>query len=83
MRFARGDMRDHNVSHTNDHGVLYWRYGALQWRSWLKITFYEIFEFVRFSTFATLSGVKRKLDLELPRAAFGAKRPFAGMSAWG
>jgi hypothetical protein len=27
MRFARGDMRDHIVSHKNDHGASYWRYG--------------------------------------------------------
>ena len=42
MRFARGDMRDHIVSHKNDHGASYRRYGALQWRSWLKITFCEV-----------------------------------------
>ena len=37
MRFARGDMRDHIVSHNNDHGVSYRRYGILQWWSRLKI----------------------------------------------
>jgi hypothetical protein len=55
MRFARGDMRDHIVSHKNDHGASYERYGALQWRSRLKISFCEIFGVVQFSTFATLS----------------------------
>jgi hypothetical protein len=30
MRFARGDMRDHIVSHKNDHGASYERYGVLQ-----------------------------------------------------
>ena len=55
MRFARGDMRDHIVSHKNDHGASYRRYGVLPWRSWLKINFCEIFGVVRFSTFATLS----------------------------
>ena len=39
MRFARGDMRDHIVSHKNDHGASYWRYGILRWRSWQKSTF--------------------------------------------
>ena len=55
MRFARGDMRDHIVSHKNDHGASYWRYGILRWRSWLKINICEIFGVVRFSTFATIS----------------------------
>ena len=55
MRFARGDMRDHIVSHKNDHGASYRRYGVLPWRSRLKINFCEIFDVVRFSTFATLS----------------------------
>ena len=62
MRFARGDMRDHIVSHKNDHGASYRRYGVLPWRSWLKINFCEIFGVVRFSTFATPSpscGVSR------------------------
>jgi hypothetical protein len=53
MRFARGDMRDHIVSHKNDHGASYERYGVLQWWSRLKIDFCEIFDVVRFSTFAT------------------------------
>jgi hypothetical protein len=48
MRFARGDMRDHIVSHKNDHGASYWRYGILRWRSWLKINICEIFGVVRF-----------------------------------
>jgi hypothetical protein len=55
MRFARGDMRDHIVSHKNDHGASYWRYGILRWRSWLEINICEIFGVVRFSTFATIS----------------------------
>jgi hypothetical protein len=33
MRFARGDMRDHIVSHKNDDGASYKCYRALQWRS--------------------------------------------------
>src|SRR5882724_8943354 len=44
MRFARGDMRDHIVSHKNDHGASYRRYGVLPWRSRQKSTF------ARFST---------------------------------
>jgi hypothetical protein len=36
MRFARGDMRGHVVSHKNDHGASYERYGVLQWMGRLK-----------------------------------------------
>src|SRR5260370_9086987 len=55
MRFARGDMRDHIVSHKNDHGSSYRPYRALQRLERLKINFREIFGTARFSTFATLS----------------------------
>jgi transposase len=57
MRFARGDMRDHIASHKTHHGVSYRRYGALQWRSRLKIkiNLCGIFGIVRFSTFTTKS----------------------------
>jgi hypothetical protein len=55
MPFARGDMRDHIVSHKNDHGASYGRYAVLQWWSRLKISFCEIFGVAQFSTFATLS----------------------------
>lgn len=55
MRFARGDMRVLIVSHKNDHGDSYWRYGILRRRSWLKINICEIFGVVRFSTFAAIS----------------------------
>jgi hypothetical protein len=57
MRFERGDVRDHIVSHKNDHGASYERYGVLQWWSRLKINFCEIFGVVQFSTFATLSAL--------------------------
>jgi hypothetical protein len=60
MRFARGDMRDHIVSHKNDHGASYERYGVLQWWSRLKISFCEIFGVVQFSTFATLSAISSR-----------------------
>jgi hypothetical protein len=53
MHFARGDMRDHIVSHQNDQGASYRRYGVLQWPRRPKINFCEIFDVVRFSTFAT------------------------------
>ena len=56
MAFARGDVRDHIVSHKNDQGASYGRYAVLQWSSRLKISFCEIFGVVQFSTFATLSG---------------------------
>ena len=59
MPFAPGDMRDHIVSHTNDHGASYGRYAASQWWSRLKISFGEIFGVVQFATFATRSTQKR------------------------
>jgi hypothetical protein len=60
MRFACGDVRDHVVSHKNDHGPSYRRYGALQRQRHLKINFREIFGVVRFSTFATVSAKIRR-----------------------
>jgi hypothetical protein len=57
MPFARGDVRDHIVSHKNDQGASYGRYAVLQWWSRLKISFCEIFGVVKFSTFATLSAL--------------------------
>jgi len=48
MPFARGDMRDHIVSHQNDQGASYRRYGVLQWPRRPKINFCEIFDVVRF-----------------------------------
>jgi hypothetical protein len=48
-------VRDHIASRKNDHGVLYRRYRALQWRSRQKIRFGEIFGVVQFSTFSTVS----------------------------
>src|SRR5947207_12392076 len=45
MRFARGDMRDHTVSHRIDHGASYRRYGVLPRRSRLKINFSASFDF--------------------------------------
>ena len=53
MPFLRGGIGDLIVSHKNDHGASYRRYGALQWWRCLKICFREIFGIVRFSTFAT------------------------------
>jgi hypothetical protein len=68
MRFARGDMRDHIVSHKNDHGASYGRNAVLQWWSRLRICFCEIFGVVQFSTFATLSTPSghRELDGHTP-----------------
>jgi hypothetical protein len=57
MRFARGDMRDRIVSHKNDHGASYRRYGVLQWRRRLRISFCEIFGAAQFSIFATQSAI--------------------------
>jgi hypothetical protein len=70
MPFARGDMRDHIVSHKNDHGVSYGRYAVLQWWSRLKIGFCEILGVVQFSTFATLSRVKRTAQLRARTSEF-------------
>jgi len=56
MPFARGDVRDHIVSHKNDQRASYGRYAVLQWWSRLKS---EIFGVVQFSTFATLSAQSR------------------------
>jgi hypothetical protein len=39
MPFARGDMRDHIVSHKNDHEASYGHYAVLQWWIQLKISF--------------------------------------------
>ena len=54
MRFARGDMRDHIVSHKNDYGPWQQHYRGLQRQECLKINFREIFGASRFSTFATV-----------------------------
>jgi hypothetical protein len=59
IRFARGDVRVH-VSHKNDHGPSYRRYRALQRSRRLRINSREIFDVVRFSTFATVSVEERK-----------------------
>jgi hypothetical protein len=53
MRFARGDVRAHIVSHKNDHGPSYQRYRGLQRLRRLRINLREIFRCRRFSTFAT------------------------------
>jgi len=54
-RFVRRDVRDHVVTHKNDHGPSYQRQKSLQrWRR-RKIIFREILGVVRFSTFATIS----------------------------
>src|SRR5438045_7377728 len=70
MRFARGDMMDHIVSHKNDHGASYERYGVLQWRSRLRISFCEIFGAAQFSTFATQSHRKQTSHRGIMRSAW-------------
>jgi hypothetical protein len=67
MPFARGDVRDHIVSHKNDQGASYGRYAVLQWWSRIKISFCEIFGVVQFSTFATIEG---KTDISVTRPNF-------------
>ena len=61
MRFTRGNVRDHIVSHRNDHRPPYRSFRALQWRRLLKIHIHEIFGVARFSTFATLSAKSRHI----------------------
>jgi hypothetical protein len=78
MRFARGDVRDHIVSHKNDHGPSYRPYRGLQRKRRLRIHFREIFGVVRFSTFATVSahfGHGAMSDLSLLSEGFVAKVP--------
>ena len=77
MRFARGDMRDHIVPQKNDHGASYGCYGVLRWRSQLKISFCEIFEAARFSTFATLSALFRLRAMSGLSPRFAPKRKSA------
>jgi hypothetical protein len=50
VRPSCGDVRDHIASHKNDHRLSYRSWGALQWRSLLKIDFRKIFAAARFST---------------------------------
>src|ERR1035438_8647382 len=66
MRFVRRDVRDLIAHQKNGHGASYRRHRVLQRRSRLKFDFREIFGVVRFSTFATLSGVKRTSRLRVP-----------------
>jgi hypothetical protein len=69
MRFARGDMRDHIVSHKNDYGASYGRYAVLQWWSRLKISFCVIFGVVQFSTFCNTICQQRTRRIDLALAA--------------
>src|ERR1700724_3299823 len=66
MRFARGDVSDHIVSHKNDHGPSWRRYRPSQRQRRLKINFREIFGVVRISTFATKSAKNRRSRCDEP-----------------
>jgi hypothetical protein len=55
VRCLCGDVRDHIVSHRNDHRPPYRSYRGSQRRRPLKIDIREIFGGARFSTFATVS----------------------------
>jgi len=59
VRCSCGDVRDHIVSHKNDHRPPHRSYRALQRRRLLKIDIREIFGTARFSTFATVSANSR------------------------
>jgi hypothetical protein len=65
MRFARGDMRDHIVSHKNDHGASYWRLRNTAVAELAKINICEIFGVVRFST---LQQYRRKAETDVVHA---------------
>jgi len=55
--YRQNAERDHIVSHTNEHGPSHRPYRALQrWRC-LEIDFRQIFEVIRFSSFATVSAL--------------------------
>jgi hypothetical protein len=76
MRFVRGDLRDHIVSHKNDHGPSYRHYRASQRRGSSKITICEIFGVVRFSTFSTAStrNRRRAADFAVVRKGVSIRR---------
>ena len=59
--FCAPGREGHIGSHKNDHGPLYPSSRALQRRRRLEINFREIFGVARFSTFATVSGVKTSI----------------------
>jgi hypothetical protein len=61
MRFARGDMRDHTVSHRIDHGASYRQYGVLPRRSRLKIKLLR--DFRRRSIFDFCNAIESGADL--------------------
>jgi hypothetical protein len=71
VRCSCGDVRDHIVSHKNDHRPPYRSYRALQRRKSLKIDIREIFGVARFSTFATVSATSRRWPKMPSRAANG------------
>ena len=81
--FALGDMRDHSVSHKNDHGASYGRYAVLQRWGRLKISFCEIFGVVQFSTFATQSEVERTRADPAARSAADPKQTLAQSGSLG
>ena len=57
-------MRDHIVSHKNDHGASYQRYGVLQWWSQLKISFCDFWRRSVFD-FCNNIGTNRTNDADL------------------
>jgi hypothetical protein len=68
MRFARGDVRGHIVSHKNSHRPSYRREGALQRSKRLRIDFCEILGAVRFSTCSRRRERARRTPGQLRRA---------------
>ena len=76
MHFVRSDVRDYIASQKNDHGPSYQRYRASQRQGRPKINICEIFSVVRFSTFATVSGVDRKRSAGRQTGAFDPQQTF-------
>jgi hypothetical protein len=77
VRCSCCDVRDHIVSHRNDHRPPYRSYRALQRRRPLKIDIREFFGVARFSTFATVSARlrhQRALKMTVYRGRPGSER---------
>jgi hypothetical protein len=69
MRFVRDDVRGLFASQKNDHGLLYQRYGASQRWSCPKISIYESFGILRFSTFSTVSASRADMEADQDRSS--------------
>ena len=85
MPFARDDLRDHIVSHKNDHGASHGFYAVLQWWIRPKISFCEISVSFNFTTAPLIRkkvfvGQSLPYDTSLPTIdrEHGCQHPSAG-----